>query len=401
MSLSNRRWKKRSAAVHAGGLLVLALLTGCAKQPPTLLNNLHDPKMSREELRARVYDFVLRFAGQVERSVHTIVLESNDVEIGRAALVWVSSAVPAVQSAAFRSDPAAGLMDVWALCLQQLELFESGGGSELGEWHELAVRTSRELVVEVEDIGKDLMSPDDYSRVKATLESWAADHPIETLLFTRETTGPMAAALLGPISGGVFASVGSMSDELSDLSDRMSIYAELMPKQARWQAGLLLTAQAGGMSFTEMIGDIDSITRDINSITGDVQQVTALLDSLPRLLSSERAIVMNDITAERIAVMREINEMLAATLEAVAEERIAVMQGITQERIAAFQELDAIASRLTDLAVDHAMQRVNGAVDHFYWRAIQILAVLVVLLFIAGFLVVRALGRRTGGTAGV
>ncbi len=110
---------------------------------------------------------------------------------------------------------------------------------------------------------------------------------------------------------------------------------------------------------------------------------------------------MNDITAERIAVMRDISELLAATLEAVDEERIAVTQEITQERIAAFQELDAIASRLTDLAVDHAMLRVNGTIDHFYWRAIQVLAVLVVLLFIAGFFVVRALGRRTGGTAGV
>ena len=386
----------RATPLFAAGPLALILLAGCAKQPPTLLNNLEGPKMSRDELRARVYDFVPRFAGQVERSAQLMILESNDLEIGRNALVWISSAVPAVTRAAFKSDPAAGLMDVWALSLQQRDFFERSDDSQMGRWRDLGVSTSRDLVVEIEDIGKALMSPGDYSRVKENIESWAAEHPIESLLFTRETLGPTAASLLGPAGGGVFASVGSMSDELSDLSERLSIYSELMPRQARWQAGLLLTAQAGGISFTEQIGGISLISEGIESIAGDITYVTAFLDSMPGLIASERATVMNDITAERITIVREINRMLAATLELVDQERIAVMDGVSQERIAAFQDMDAIAVRLTEMAMAQAEVRIENAIDHFYWRAIQLLAGLLVVLAVAGFVFLRFFAARMG-----
>jgi hypothetical protein len=100
------------------GLLALTVLAACAKKPPTLLDRMEQPGMSLEELRARNYDFVIRVAGYAEITSWEIAQSSDDIAIGRQALLWAASLVPAVQSAAFRSDPAAGLIDAWALCVQ-------------------------------------------------------------------------------------------------------------------------------------------------------------------------------------------------------------------------------------------------------------------------------------------
>jgi hypothetical protein len=62
--------------------------------------------------------------------------------------------------------------------------------------------------------------------MKGQIETWAAEHAIETLLLTRESTAPLTAAALGPTGGGAFAAVGNMADEVRDLSARISVYGE-------------------------------------------------------------------------------------------------------------------------------------------------------------------------------
>jgi hypothetical protein len=374
------------------GFLACSFSVGCAKQPPTLLDRLDEPQMTREELRARVYDYVRIFAGTVEDAAYGMVIGSEDIVIARDALVWVSSAVPAIQSAAFKTDPASGLVDVWALSLQQREFFEhSGRDYTFGEWHDSAVRASRDLVAYVEQIGRDLTSPADYERISGNIEAWAAEHPLESILFVRETTAPLTAAMLGSPGSGVFSSVGNMAEEVRDLSARVAIFAELVPKQARWQAALLLTAEAGGVSFQQLL-------REIGGYAAGISDITVFLDSVPELISTERAAVMNDVTAERMAVMRELRSLLDETLStalgAVNQERVAVMDGVTEERVAALRDVDAIATRLADDAIDSAMLRVNDAIDYFYWRLIQVLAVLLVLLAIAGFVAIRIVTKR-------
>ncbi len=346
--------------------------------------------MSREELRARNYDFVVRVAGYAETVAWQITQSSADVEIGRDALYWAASLVPAMQSAVFRSDPAAGLIDAWALCVQQRDFFVDGRGKDLfGEWHYMAVVASNDILEAVEDIAREIGSPEYFASMKERVETWAAEHPLETILLTRESTAPLTAAALGPAGGGTFAAVGNMADEVRDLSARLSVYSELLPKQARWQAALLLSAESNGVGILQTLRDVQGLTRDLKG-------VTALLDSVPQMISAERAAVMSDVTAERIAVMRELANMLEATLVAVERERMTVMADISQERVAALQELDAIAVRLAELALDQAEVRIEDAIDHFYWRAVQLLAVLAVALAVAGFFTLRFLGARMG-----
>jgi hypothetical protein len=288
------------------------------------------------------------------------------------------------------------MFDVWALCLQQQEFFERGPGKErFGQWQSLAVDASKNLVDDIQGIAK-TVTGDEYDQVKSGVDEWVDANPIETVIFTRESTAPLTAAALGSVSAGAFAAVGNMADEVRDLSARISVYSELVPKQARWQAALLLTSESGGVSFIQLLQDIALHAERMEDIVAFLDSVEVVLDSMPALISAERTAVMNDITRERVAVMRDLNQMLAATLQAVDLERVAVMDGISAERIAALQDLDALAARLTEMTLEQAELRINDAIDHFYWRLIQVLAALAVLLAVGGFFAVRYLANRIG-----
>ena len=375
-------------------VLATLLLGGCAKSPPTLIDALDDPQMGREELRARLYQYVRRFTSETEIAVYDITDESNDLAQGRRALVWATAVVPAVQSAAFQADPAAGLIDAWALAAQQRDFFETGLAEDaFGDYQHIPIATSYAVLDEIESIARAL-APNDFDRMKGNIEDWVAENPIDNLLFNRQSTAPLTAAALGPASSSALSAVGSMSDEVRDLSARLSVYNEIIPRMARWQAGLLLTAEAGGLSLIEILRDIEVQARGVQDIAAFLDSTQALIDSLPDLISSERQAVMNDITRERVAVMREINALLNLTLETIDRERQAVMNGITEERIAALQDLDAIAARLTEMALDQAEVRIEDAIDHLIWRVVQVLAVLAVLLAVAGYFVLRYLSAR-------
>jgi hypothetical protein len=383
-----------SPRLWAVAVLAATLAAGCAKSPPTLIDTLDEPQMTREELRARMYLYVRRFTSEIEVAINAIIYESDDLVLGRRALIWATSVVPAVQSAAFQPDPAAGLIDAWALAAQQRDFFETGLARDVfGDYQHIPVETSRALLLEIESIARDL-APNDFDRMQGNIETWVAENTIDNLLFNRQSTAPLTAAALGPASSSALSAVGSMSDELQDLSARLSVYNEIMPRMARWQAGLLLTAEAGGVSFTGMLRDIEFHARGMQDIVAFLDSTQLLLDSVPQIITQERIAVMNDITLERIAVMREINALLALTLEAIDRERQAVMSGITEERIAALRDIDALAERLTEMTLDQAEIRIESAIDHLIWRIVQVTAVLAVLAAIAGFFALRYLAPR-------
>jgi len=400
MLFDSARPRTAFARLSGTAVLVASLLAGCAKSPPTLIDTLDEPQMGREELRARLYQYVRRFTSEIEIAVFEIGYGSDDLEMGRRSLHWATSVVPAAQSAAFQADPAAGLVDSWALAAQQRDFFETGLGKDVfGEWQHIPIATAHVQLEEIQTIARAL-SPTEFDRMNGNVEEWVTENPIDNLLFSRQSTAPLTAAALGPASSSALSAVGSMSDELRDLSARLSVYNEIMPKTARWQAALLLVAKAaGGVSFIETMRDIESYAGGMEDIVIFLDTLQVLLDSIPQLVSSEREAVMTDITRERIAVMNEMSELLAVTLAAINQERTAVMDGVTQERIAALQELDAIAARLTEMALDQAEVRIENAIDHLIWRLVQVLAVVAVLVAVAGFFVLRYLTARRTSTS--
>ncbi len=75
------------------------------------------------------------------------------------------------------------------------------------------------------------------------------------------------------------------------------------------------------------------------------------------------------------------------------QERIAVFEELRFEGISVIEQIDIIAGRFTEKAMAEAALTANAAIDHFYWRAVQLLAVLLVVMFIGGIVLIR-MSRR-------
>jgi hypothetical protein len=89
--------------------------------------------------------------------------------------------------------------------------------------------------------------------------------------------------------------------------------------------------------------------------------------------------------------------MRIGTLDAVTQERVAVMEALTLQRVAvlaAVHEQRIATLMAMDSMVIRAIDESNRVVDHIFWRAFQLMAVLGVGVVLLVLLVLR--GRRDG-----
>src|SRR5262249_48019088 len=120
----------------------------------------------------------------------------------------------------------------------------------------------------------------------------------------------------------VFLTVGAVSDLIESLSERLNTYAAQLPKQARWQAELLVAGTAGTYSVEGALGDV----HDVGTAA---RRATAVLDDVPALLGAQRDIV----ASERGLILADVDRQRQQTLAYVTGERLAVLAAIREERL--------------------------------------------------------------------
>lgn len=362
---------KRTLSVLSGAIALSFLVTGCPKVPRQSPMMAHTGKIavSSADLRVRVYDFAERFAAVVIQAADEIIREADDPQVRLAALRWKIEAVPAAQSAVFKFDPLAGLIDVWALTIQMRDYFETGDGRELFDhWQPVAVDASKLLEVEVEQLAASVAVDPDISVTETRVEDWARANPIEESIFVRRSIRPLLAEITGRTSGGAIASIGNLSEAVSDLSERLVIHAEIMPSQARWQAELLLAEH-------ELPSKIDSVVRDAGAITDTLERATVVVEGLPDLVEVETARMLaalreevdgldDLIEAQRAAAFTDVAAERVAVLDAVSREREIVIDEIHQARVATVEDVERIANDI----VDRSFDRAEKLIDVVVWR---------------------------------
>jgi hypothetical protein len=187
--------------------------------------------------------------------------------------------------------------------------------------------------------------------------------------------------------GGIRA-VGRMREEIGDIAARLGLYGEYLPKQARWQAELLMfeletnasveRAETAFQAMADSIGRIDAVVAAAPDIVARERE--ALVDDLSR----ERVDTIRLLIDERLDTMRELDEDIEHVLAAMRAEREIVLQALDEERVAALADvrvereaLTADGERIGALLVDRALDRAGELLD----RALLIVAVLAGIAF--------------------
>ena len=382
----------KAVAVRVGLVgLVLGLLAAAACAPKVahrqtdVMEKSGQVGVSAAELRFRVNMLADRFADQLEEMADRVRAQTGDRGVQRRALAFKVDAIPAVYAAAYRADPLAGAVDSWGFSYQLVQYLEEGGGRDaFGSGQALARETARELRAEADRVIESVAArPEDFSRGRVTIESWATRYPIRHTFAARPTALGFPAQWRAE-GRDAFVAVGAASETLESLSERMNTYAALLPKLARWQAELLVSEQTGDHDVRAVLADVDAlgaVARRADELLDDVPGlVSGSASPLRELLAGERRTVLDAVNGQRRETLAYVTSERLAVLAAVREERLATLAALHQERIETLKEVDAIKTR----AVESAVIGLRDVVDHALLR----LAALCVILMICAMVFV-------------
>jgi hypothetical protein len=329
--------------------------------------------------------------GEIEAAADRIITEAADADVRRYALVWKIEAVPALRESLFQPDPVTAIADSWVFFFQMADFFEKGPGREgLGDYHTIAVATSRRLEEELNQVAASLTYSGDVSKARAFMRKWAAEHPIRDSIAGRESTLSRALERDALEALGTFEVAGTLMVTLDDLNRRIEVYSDQLVRQARWEAELFTLELASEYQLDQALPLAE---RAVSSAERAVATLDRLAPALERVLSvAEEAPKL--VAAERRAAVETMHTELVETQRFIQEERIATLAQVTKERIAAVQELHNVVIAEREILTQDIEKVSVRVVDHAFWRAAQLCAGLVAVLAVvclAGALVFKRL----------
>jgi hypothetical protein len=356
---------------------------------------------SAPELSSRNHSLLAVYSAEIERAADKIIAESPSPTAQRLALEWKAEAIPVIQASLLNTDPVAAVLDTWAFIHQMSAFMErSPQKQELGEFHPLVAETVKNLDGEMERIVR-LGAPNaDIADLRKRVVAWAEAHPIRVSLAGRESVDPELIKKTELSGMGTRASIKALGESIGDLTARLDTYNVYMPKQARWQAELLLGDVARDPKLSVALSNL-------NSLSNTAARASSKMDTLPDLVDQAREGVRADVDAQRSALQTFLKEERLETLKALQQERIATLAAMRGERLAATADLrterqvvlQALRNdeeevmndldTLSNKAIQDFDARARKLIDHFFVRAFELMLVVLILCILAAWILLR------------
>ena len=328
-------------------------------------------QLSSKQLRVLVNDFTLRYVTHIEQTCDRVLSKSPSVDVRRNALLWKINGINATFRAASRDDPMGAFLDLWILVKQTDDLLVRKGsmlfGSaslatlNQGEAFENRLRTIQAT------IGREIPKLNKVTELgEPFAEKFANKFPIEDLYFDRESAkshyiDAVQANLNEPIEV-----LGRLEVNIDELQGLLRLYAEFLPKQARWEAELLTLDVIEMEPFTESLADLKQTTVAAESISQTVAQ-------LPGLIDQERQAVEFAIDDQRKKTVQQIEAMRVNTIVQLQEERRLVLETVNQERVLATEDLKPQLDKTISSIDDLSKKRTEEAAR--YGESLLVLAI--------------------------
>ncbi len=389
------------------GLVSILCAWGCLSTRPPSSALMQSPDMenvSAAELRLNVRSLARPFGGIIEATTDRAAAMTSDPKVRLKLIRWKSEAIPAMHGALFIDEPLAALIDAAAL-VEQMQLYtEAGAEIEALDTAQIAViregiTAMRARLKEVLiDTGVPKPAVDEFW---PKIEGWAREHPIRYTFAIRHSTTPLFARFEAKTSAGIGGAVGDLQAQLLDIAARMDLYAEFLPRQARWQtqhtAEQLLDARLARRALSQVGGSVPVAIADLPiDLEGERDLLLARLHADVAALGewywAERETSFGFVSSERQAVLDAVALERQVVLAAVAAEREAVIRAISNERRITLEDVDEIL-RST------ARETAISAIDHAFLRLAQLLAVVLPGILLAPLGLVGLLRRPLPKTA--
>src|SRR5262249_52252575 len=359
-------------------------------------------KSSAAELSARNQSLLGRYSAEIENAADKVIFASPSPVARRQALIWKAEAIPVLQQSLLNVDPVTAVFDAWAFVFQMKAYMARPEIKQgFGESYAVLDETPQRMDTEMQELVRAAAPSADLPALRQNAVSWAEAHPLQGGLTGRETVDAEVIRKLGESDLGTMASIRALGESLGDLTARLDAYNAYLPKQARWQEELLLS----DLARTPQVGALMS---NFTTLTDALAKTSVTVEKMPELSAEMRKAV----ESERLAVQDFLREERQQAFNSVAQERAALMSGVDRERLAITADLrgerqivlEALHSEreaaVNDVraAGDEALQdfdsRARRLINHFFFRALELMLLTLILCALVAWLLLRRYVRK-------
>lgn len=383
----------RSRRLAIAGVMLLPALMSSLVGCSLFKISTPDKPLPPRELNARILtrEFAANFAVRVAVAADGIASRSEDSTIQIDALRWKLGASKASQHAATQMAPMMALLDTWALTEQMRQFFATGAGAKLfGAEQSTARDVAESLAVDAQRLARGLSSPAELKKYQAFVDRYVQEQPLRDLSFARTSIVDQWVADTNQQINPV-ASVGSISQAMSDVSERMRMFGEFAPSQTVWETKLALhESDFGRADFSHTIAQANE----------SLDRLARLAESSPEQL---RAGIV-DLRASMEAISKRFDSSWGMMVRTLQEQREALAENVREEREAAVSAFDAQrvaltkdAATMVDQAIASGGAQVRSLVREIILYGILLFVVVLGAPFAAGYYVGRHRGARAIG----
>jgi hypothetical protein len=390
-----------SCAVCGLALLAQGCMSGNGTRRSSSLKSTKNVQSSAPELSSRNQSMLALYSAQIEVAADRIISESPSPVAQRQALVWKAEAIPVLQSSLLNTDPVAAVLDTWAFIFQMTAYMERPDlKQKLGESYPVVAETLRNMDAEMERLVRLAAPTANVVDLRQRVGAWAEAHQIQASLAGRQSVDPDVIRKAGQSDLGVTTSIKTLAEAMGDFTARLDSYNVYLPKQARWQAELLLT------DFTHD-PQISAALSDFAVLSDSAAKASSNMDQMPELVDQTRKAFKADVDAERLSAQAFVEEERLTTLYALQQERIATIDAMHTERLAttaqiqeerkvALEELRGQEIAVTNefeafsgKAIQDLDTRGRGLINYFFLRALELMLLTLVLCSLLVWAVLR------------
>jgi hypothetical protein len=385
-------------------LLGVLFFFGCASRATRKTSSLgqtKNVKASAVEISARDQSLLAVYSSEIESAADRIMRESPSTVARREALVWKADAIPVLQTSLLNTDPVVAVIDTWAFIFQMRDYM--GGPiikTRLGDFQSVPADTLNRMEAEMEQLVLAAAPTADIGRLHRRVEAWAAVHPVQGGLSGRTSVNADVVRRTYRDDLGALASLKALQENLGDITARLDSYNSSLPKQARWQAELLITDLSRNPQLAAAAADFTVLSKSMDTASNNLERMPELADRAREIalsdvesqrlaaqsfLGQERENAFDELAQQRIDAVADLrDERLAATAD-LREEREIVLNALHQEEVNTMRDLHTLSQNtMNDL--DKRSQRLA---DHFFWRAFELVMVALLLAFLGAWTLLR------------
>jgi hypothetical protein len=358
-------------------------------------------KASPTELSSRNQSLLGIYCAEIEAAADKIISESPSIAAQRQALAWKAEAIPAIQASLLNPDPLAAILDTWVFIFQMRTYMERPSIKHaFGEFYPVVTETINHMDAEMEQLIRAAAPAANVAGLRARVDTWAREHPIRAGLAGRQSVGPELIRIVGETDLRIRSLLQSVEERLGDITARLDVYNVYLPKQARWQAELLL-------SDISQDPQLEAAKSNLVSLSGALANTASRMDQLPEFMNQARIAVRSDVEAQRLAAQHFVRDERLETLDALHQERVGTVADLRNERLAATEDIrgerQAVFEALnnqeqavirdlnttSEKVIQDFDTRSRRLIDHFFLRALELVLFTILLCSLLGWTLLR------------